>query len=183
MCIQNLPKAYKDPSDHIAQETMILAATFAGIGFGNAGVHLCHGMSYPISGLNKSYLHPGYANVQGVGKKIVPHGISVAVTTPAVFEWTAPACPERHLEVAEIFGADISRAKKEDAGKILSDKIREFLHVLDVPNGISAFGFNKTQIDDLVKGTLPQHRVTKLAPADATQEVLHKLFEQSFTLY
>ncbi|KAJ3263174.1 Hydroxyacid-oxoacid transhydrogenase, mitochondrial, partial [Blyttiomyces sp. JEL0837] len=59
MCVENLPRAYKNPDDYAAQEQMILASTFAGIGFGNAGVHLCHGMSYPIAGLNKSYKHKG----------------------------------------------------------------------------------------------------------------------------
>lgn len=60
MVVEYLPRAVKDPEDQEAQSQMLLAATFAGIGFGNAGVHLCHGLSYPISGLNKTYKHPGY---------------------------------------------------------------------------------------------------------------------------
>ncbi|KAI9337873.1 iron-containing alcohol dehydrogenase-domain containing protein [Zopfochytrium polystomum] len=163
MCIQYLPRVYRNPEDYFAQEQMILAATFAGIGFGNAGVHLCHGMSYPISGLNKSYRHKGYE----VGHKIVPHGISVAVSAPAVFQFTSPACPERHLEVAQMFGADVSNAKLSDAGAILSDALRKFLFNLDVPNGISAFGFERSH----------------LAPNPVNEEKLERLFENSFTIY
>ena len=39
---------------------MALAAAAAGVGFGNAGVHLVHGMSYPVAGMNEAYKHPGY---------------------------------------------------------------------------------------------------------------------------
>lgn len=61
MCVKYIERSYKDPEDVEAHEQMLLAATFAGVGFGNAGVHLCHGMSYPISGLNKAYQHPSYS--------------------------------------------------------------------------------------------------------------------------
>ncbi|KAI8817383.1 alcohol dehydrogenase [Fimicolochytrium jonesii] len=179
MCIDNLHRAYKNPDDHQAQEQMILASTFAGIGFGNAGVHLCHGMSYPIAGGVKNYKHKGYK----VDHNIVPHGISVAVTSPAVFKFTAPACPERHLEAAALFGADVSNAKLADAGPILSDALRTFLHKLDVPDGLTALGYDSNDTKMLVEGTLPQHRVTKLAPKPVDYEVIERLIEDSFKLY
>ncbi|RUS23530.1 alcohol dehydrogenase, partial [Jimgerdemannia flammicorona] len=179
--------------------TIISSLVISGIGFGNAGVHLCHGMSYPISGLNKTYQHPGY----NVGHPIVPHGqsqrmltsplppllsrppgVSVAVTAPAVFRFTAVSSPDRHLEAAKIFGADISHAAPSTAGPLLAERITGFLDALNIPNGISGLGYTASDIPTLVKGTLPQHRVTKLAPAGAPgEEELAGLFEDALKNY
>lgn len=64
---------------------MLMAATFAGVGFGNAGCHLPHGMSYPVSGMVRDFLAPDYPP----RAPLVPHGMSVVLSAPAVFPFTA----------------------------------------------------------------------------------------------
>mmetsp|Transcript_29507 Transcript_29507/g.70272 ORF Transcript_29507/g.70272 Transcript_29507/m.70272 type:complete len:160 (-) Transcript_29507:305-784(-) len=158
---------------------MALAATYAGIGFGNAGVHLCHGLSYPISGLNKSYVHQGYEHI---GSKIIPHGISVVLPAPAVFRFTGPSCPERHLEAARILGADVSNAKSsgEYAGRLLAERVYCLMDALGAPKSLREVGFSASDIPDLVKGALPQHRVTQLSPyGRPDEETLAGILEEA----
>ncbi|XP_048084170.1 hydroxyacid-oxoacid transhydrogenase, mitochondrial [Alosa alosa] len=138
-----------------------------------------HGMSYPIAGNVKTYRAKEYS----VDHPVVPHGLSVVVTSPAVFSFTASMCPDRHLEAAQILGADISNVKRADAGSILADTLRSFLFDLQVDDGLSALGYNKDDIPALVKGTLPQERVTKLSPRPHTEEDLTELFTASMKLY
>ena len=172
MLAQFLQRAVDDPTDIEARGTMLLAASYAGIGFGNAGVHLAHGMSYPVSGMVRDYKPEGY----NVDYPIIPHGTAVVLNAPAVFRFTASTCPQRHLEAAEALGVDISGADPDDAGTILSDRIIEFMRNLDIPNGLSEVGYTQDDIGALVEGTLPQHRVTKLSPRQAAREDLEKLF-------
>ena len=152
-----------------------MASTFAGIGFGNAGVHLCHGMSYPVSGMVRDFKPKGYQ----VDHPIVPHGMSVILNAPAVFRFTASAAARRHLIVAEALGANVDGAREADAGKILADRIIEFMKKLQVPNGLSAIGYGRQDIPALVDGTLPQHRVTKLSPRPASADELAEMFDDA----
>lgn len=168
-----LPRAVENPADREARAQMLLAASYAGVGFGNAGVHLPHGMSYPVSGMVRGFRLPGYE----VDHPMIPHGISVILNAPAVFRFTAPAAPERHLHAAEVLGADVRRAKAGDAGKILAARILHFMRRLNVPNGLKAVGYSSADIPALVEGTLPQHRVTKLSPRPAGPDELSALFE------
>ena len=170
-----LVRAVEDPDDAEAREKMLLAASYAGVGFGNAGVHLPHGMSYPVAGMVRDFRPKGFA----VDHPLIPHGMSVILNAPAVFRFTAEACPDRHLVAAEILGADVSRAKPEDAGKILSEQIVGLMQRLKVPNGLRAVGYSKADVPALVEGTLPQARVTKLSPRPATESDLAHLFEES----
>ncbi len=170
-----LPRATADSEDREAREKMLLAASFAGIGFGNAGVHLPHGMSYPVAGMVRDYHPDGYVG----DYPIIPHGMAVVLNAPAVFRFTAAAGPTRHIDAAGLLGADVSRAKPGDAGKILSDRLIALMQELGVPNGLSAVGYTTADIPALVAGTLPQHRVTKLSPRQATAEDLARLFEDA----
>jgi hydroxyacid-oxoacid transhydrogenase len=179
MVAKYLIRAVENPDDEEARAAMLLASSYAGVGFGNAGVHLPHGMSYPVSGMVASYRPKGYV----VDHPLVPHGISVILNAPAVFRFTASACPERHLRAAEVLGADTSRAKPADAGQILSDRITAIMERLKLPNGLSALGYRSQDIPALVEGTLPQHRVTKLSPRPAGQDELGKLFEDAMTAW
>ena len=176
---QFLPRAVADPSDDEARSAMCLAAALAGIGFGNAGVHLPHGMSYPVAGMVESYVPEGYA----INYPLVPHGFAVIVNSPAVFRFTAPTCPQRHLRAAEVLGADCSGAKAEDAGAILADRIVSLMRQLDAPNGLSALGYGSQHIPALVEGTLPQHRVTKLSPRAADAEELAGIFADALSYW
>ena len=171
--------AVRDPDDLVARANMAMAATFAGVGFGNAGVHLPHGMSYAVSGLVTDYAPEDYPQ----GKAIVPHGMAVILNAPAVFRYTASSNPERHMRAARLLGADIAGAGPEDAGDLIADRLIFILKEIGVPNGLGGVGYTPDDIPALVEGTLPQHRVTKLAPRATGADELTALFTDSMQLW
>ena len=121
MVARNITRVIEDPGDDEARGEMMLAATYAGIGFGNAGVHLPHAMSYPIAGMVHDFVPEGYPP----DHPIAPHGMSVVLNAPAVFRFTAPTNPELHLYAAGLMGVDASDKNRDDAGNCLQMPLSE----------------------------------------------------------
>ncbi|HET7056128.1 MAG TPA: iron-containing alcohol dehydrogenase, partial [Thermomicrobiales bacterium] len=131
--------------------------------------------SYPVAGMVRDWRPEGYA----VDHAIVPHGISVILNAPAVFRFTAPAAPHRHLCAAQMLGADITDAGPQDAGEVLANRLIEIMRMTGMPSGLAEVGYSEADLDRLVEGTLPQHRVTKLSPRPASADDLRGIFHNA----
>jgi hydroxyacid-oxoacid transhydrogenase len=167
-------RAVNDPADHEARERMMFASVLAGIGFGNAGCHAPHGMSYSVSGMVRGYRVAGYPD-----KPLIPHGMSVILNAPAVFRFTGEACPERHLEAAKLLGAETTDADLNDAGRLLADTLIRLMKATDMPNGLEGAGYTEADLGELAKGAFPQHRLLKNAPRDFSMEDLESIYRDA----
>jgi hydroxyacid-oxoacid transhydrogenase len=179
MVSEFLPRLFADRGDEAARESMLLAAAYAGIGFGNAGVHLCHAMSYPIASLVHDYRPRDY----DVDHPMVPHGVSVMLTAPAVFEFLAPRDTARHAQVLRWIGYRGPDVHDHDLGKGLRDALIDLIQRYDLPNGLAALGYDRSDLPRLAEGALVQQRLLRLAPCDIGEQELCQLLEQSLQLW
>jgi alcohol dehydrogenase class IV len=131
-------------------------------------------MSYPVSGLVREFRADGYPDAP-----MVPHGMAVVLNAPAVFRFTAEACPERHLEAAALLGADVRGAGPGDAGRLLADTIIGFMRATGMPNGLAGVGYTEADIAALARGAFPQHRVLKNAPREISLGDLEALYRDA----
>lgn len=174
-----LVRAVNDMTDHEARHAMMYAATLAGVGFGNAGCHLPHAMSYPVSGRVQHYQPEGYPGHE----PICPHGMSVIVNAPAAYRFTAPGCPERHAEGAELLGADVHDTVPAEAGAVLAGHIEEMMRATGVPNGIGGVGFTEEAVDGLAEAASAQQRLLLVAPVSVDEADLRDLYRDALSYW
>ena len=170
--------------DMVAREQMALAATFAGMGFGNAGVHIPHANAYPIAGRVRDFRPAGYPQAD----PIVPHGMAVSLTAPEAFRFTFNACPERHLRAARLLDPTGGSARgatdaEADAPGLLPDVLTALMRDIGLPSGLAEVGYLASDVDDLVEGALKQQRLLATAPCEVTGDDLAVVFQNSLELW
>jgi alcohol dehydrogenase class IV len=156
---------------------MALAATFAGLGFGNAGVHIPHANAYPIAGRVKDFHPADYPE----DEPMVPHGMAVALTAPEAFRFTFDAAPDRHVRAAELLAP--GSVRPDDLRDYLPNVLTELMRDIAMPNGIGAVGYTKDDVDALVEGTMKQQRLLATAPREVTEEDAAAILRASLELW
>jgi alcohol dehydrogenase class IV len=170
-------RAVSDGDDLDARRGMAMAATFAGLGFGNAGVHIPHANAYPIAGQVRDFHPAGYP----ADEPMVPHGMAVSLTAPEAFRFTFEAAPQRHLRAAELLEPAAS-APNDDASFLPGVLVR-LMRDIELPAGVGAVGFGESDVDDLVEGALKQQRLLATAPRPVTAEDLGGIFRRAMSLW
>ena len=170
-------RAVQHGDDEQARLDMALAATFAGLGFGNAGVHVPHANAYPIAGQVKDFHPRDYP----AGEAMVPHGMAVGLTAPEAFRFTFDAAPERHLRAAQLLSPGVDRT--DDPAELLPQVLVRLMRDIDLPNGTGAVGFDEGDVPDLVAGTMQQQRLLATAPKPVTEDDAAGIFVRSLSLW
>ena len=157
-----LDRGVNDATDIEARDQLMWGASLAGMAFGNSGTHLGHALSYGVTHLMQDITTDGYAVVS----PFVPHGISVAVSAPAIFRYTAAAAPERHFEAAGYLQADLRGAAAEDSGEALAQRLIELMRKTGVPNGLTGVGFAPADVPALAASSARQVRAIANSPRE-----------------
>lgn len=169
--------AVHDGDDEHARGQMALAATFAGMGFGNAGVHIPHANAYPVAGRVRDFRPEGYP----ADHAMVPHGMAVALTAPAAFRFTFDADPDRHVRAAQMLAPEASRPA--DDREFLPAVLTELMRDIGMPSGLAAVGYGDADVPDLVAGALQQQRLLSIAPREVTEDDLAMVLQDSVELW
>ena len=174
--------AVHDGSDLEARTQVAMAATFAGLGFGNAGVHIPHANAYPIAGQVRDFKPEDYH----ADHAMVPHGMAVALTAPAAFAFTFTAAPERHQRAAELLsqGSTADWAERpDDPADHLPRVLTGIMREVGIPSGLAEVGYGPRDIDALVEGTMKQQRLLATAPREVTEEDVAGILDESIELW
>lgn len=174
-----LRRAVLNGLDLEARVNLALAANYAGIGFGNAGVHIPHALAYPIAGLVRDYVPPGYRTRHAM----VPHGMAVILTAPSAFRFTYTSATERHLRAAELMGVPVSGLSEAERREALPRALISLMRDTGIPNGLNAVGYTERDIPALVEGTLKQPRLLAGAPRSVGSADLEWILRDSMRLW
>lgn len=125
LILKFLPRAYRGPNDREARYRMQMAATMAGLAFGNSQAALTHSLGH------------------AVGKVFgIHHGVAVSIFIPYSIQYYSKAS-DKYVQLAREIGIE-TRDKVECLEKLVA-KFQEFLLSFEVPYALKEHGITEEE--------------------------------------
>jgi len=128
MVFQWLPRAYQNGDDREARFRMIMAASIAGIAFGQSGCHLTHAFGHSLGAVFD--LH---------------HGLCVGFFIPHTLQY-CQSITDKHLLICKAL--DIPAPTREEGLENLVAKVRAFLTEMGVPLTLKDLGITPEAFEE-----------------------------------
>ena len=158
-----LPRAYRNPRDREARSRMHIAASAAGMAFGNAGLAITHSLGHALGKIFN-----------------IHHGIAVGMFIPSALQFYCPVT-DKYLDICKAL--DIRDETKEQSLANLIRKVRELFRELDLPTDLKGLGITKEQLegnmDKLVLDAI-EDPSTFGSPRPITEEQCQQLFRYAY---
>lgn len=158
---QNLRTAVWQGNDLEARTKMMFASMLAGAAIGYTDTTICHVIGEAIGSVYNT-----------------PHGLSVALTMPAVMEYNYIACFEKYAHVAELLGVRTDNLSKRDAARLAGSAVRDLIRDVKVPQSLSELGV--TDLDEVMKLVM-RPGLTDPNPRELGEQEFLKIINGSMT--
>ena len=145
MIFQYLPRAYKDRNDREAKEKMHIAASIAGLAFGNSQVGLSHSLGHSLGAI----FH-------------LPHGKACGISLPYSLQFES-----KEPEVMDLLAEFAYYLRIEDVTALVK-KIFDLLTAIDIPHSLKETGISKEDFEAVLD------KLTENAGQDATAVVIKR---------
>ncbi len=156
---QNLRPSVASRMNKEAKAKMAMASVQAGLAFSNAILGAVHAMSHAIG-----------------GRFLLPHGDVNAILLPYVMEFNYLASPEKFLQIAELFGQEVSSRATIDAGQRAIEYVKKLSVDIGAPQRLSDMGL--TESDASIIGQVAIEDACMITnPRDITAADVERLFK------
>ena len=160
--LDNIERAYDDPSAEDAIQAMQLAAFYAGIAITGSGTTAVHALSYPLG-----------------GKYHIAHGVSNAMLLMPVMRFNEPAIRERLAAAYD--HAVRERGSCRTAGEKsawLIGRMGDIVEHLHIPTSLTAFGVPREDLEDLVRSGMEVRRLLDNNMRPVTAKDAREIYRQ-----
>ena len=131
---RSLRRAVTKGDDIKAREDMLMASLIAAFAFNVTRLGLAHALAIPFG----AHFH-------------IPHGTVNAILLPWVMEYNLPAATDKYIEIAKIFGEDVSGLSPMDAASKAVEAIKKLKIDIGITEGLQKWGVKEEDLEMIAK--------------------------------